>query len=114
MTAATAAQVPDRGQIVVVNFDPQLGTEIGKRRPALVMSPKSYNRATGFALVCPITSQPRGNALEVPVVGGKTAGSVLIDRIRSIDWRARRVMLVEKAPEGLADEVSLRLRTLIE
>lgn len=109
-----AVHVPDRGQIIAIDFDPKAGGEIGKRRPALVMSPKAYNRATGFVLVCPLTSQPRGNPLEVPVVGGKIAGSVLVDRIRSYDWRARRAVLIEKAPSGLFDEVSARLLPLIQ
>lgn len=113
MTSA-ALHVPDRGQIIAIDFDPKAGGEIGKRRPALVISPKAYNRATGFVLVCPLTSQPRGNALEVAVTGAKTSGSVLVDRIRSFDWRARRSVLIEKAPAGLFDEVSARLLPLIQ
>lgn len=109
-----ALQIPDRGQIVAIDFDPKAGSEIGKRRPALVMSPKSYNRATGFVLVCPLTTQPRGNPLEVPVVGARITGSVLVDRIRSFDWRARRAVLIEKAPFGLFEEVSARLQPLIQ
>lgn len=109
-----AVHVPDRGQIIVIDFDPKAGSEIGKRRPALVISPKAYNRATGLVLVCPVTTQPRGNPLEVSVVGAKTAGSVLVDRVRSFDWRARRAVLIEKAPEGLFEEVSARLLPLIQ
>ncbi|MGQ0698749.1 MAG: type II toxin-antitoxin system PemK/MazF family toxin [Panacagrimonas sp.] len=114
MTAGLGSHLPERGQIIVIDFDPKAGSEIGRRRPALVMSPKSYNRATGFVLVCPVTTQPRGNSLEVPVIGAKTAGSVLVDRVRSFDWRARRAALVEKAPEGLFEEVSARLLPLIQ
>lgn len=114
MSVSTAMHVPDRGQIIAINFDPQAGTEIGKRRPALVMSPKAYNRATGLVLVCPITTKPRGNPLEVPLEGAKTVGSVLVDRVRSFDWRARQSVLIEKAPAGLFSEVSLRLLPLIQ
>ncbi len=114
MSSEGALHVPDRGQIIAINFDPTVGNEIGKRRPALVMSPKAYNRATGFVLVCPITTQPRGNPLEVPLTGARTAGSVLVDRIRSFDWRARQSTLIEKAPAGLFNEVSLRLMPLIK
>ncbi|MGQ0622562.1 MAG: type II toxin-antitoxin system PemK/MazF family toxin [Panacagrimonas sp.] len=113
MTRSLAPHVPDRGQIIVIDFDPKAGSEMGKRRPALVMSPKAYNRATGFVLVCPLTTQPRGNPLEVPVVGARTAGAVLVDRVRSFDWRARHAAWVEKAPEGLFEEVSARLLPLI-
>ena len=108
------AHMPDRGQIVVMDFDPQAGTEIGKRRPALVISPKAYNRKTGFVLVCPITTKPRGNPFEVPVHSSRTVGAVLADRIRSFDWRARRSALVEKCPAGILDEVRARIFPLID
>lgn len=106
--------VPDRGQIIVINFDPQAGTEIGKRRPALVISPKAYNRRTGLVLVCPITTKPRGNPFEVTLNTKKTVGAVLSDRLRSFDWRARRAALVEKASDETLDEVRARLLPLIE
>ena len=108
------AHVPDRGQIVLLNFDPQAGSEIGKRRPALVVSPKAYNRITGFALVCPVTTKPRDYPFEVAVNTNKTTGVVLADRLRSFDWRARQCVLIEKAPAGVVEEVRARLLPLIE
>lgn len=107
-------RVPDRGQIVVMNFDPQAGSEIGKRRPALVVSPKAYNRVTGFALVCTITTKPRGYPFEVTVDTVKTTGVILADRLRSFDWRAHQCALIEKAPAGVLEEVRARLLPLIE
>ncbi len=108
------AHVPDRWQIVLLNFDPQAGSEIGKRRPALVVSPKAYNRITGFALVCPVTTKPRDYPFEVAVNTNKTTGVVLADRLRSFDWRARQCVLIEKAPAGVLEEVRARLLPLIE
>ncbi len=108
------AHVPDRGQIVLLNFDPQAGSEIGKRRSALVVSPKAYNRITGFALVCPVTTKPRDYPFEVAVNTNKTTGVVLADRLRSFDWRARQCVLIEKAPAGVLEEVRARLLPLIE
>lgn len=105
--------VPDRGQIVAIDFDPQAGTEIGKRRPALVMSPKSYNRLTGLVLVCPITTKPRDYPFEVRLLATKTAGAVLADRVHTFDWRARRCALIEKAPAGVPEEAVARFLPLI-
>lgn len=106
--------VPDRGQIIAIDFDPQAGSEIGKRRPALVVTPKAYNKVTGLVLVCPITTKPRGNPFEVQVSTRKTVGAVLADRLRSFDWRARRAALIEKAPAGALEEVRARLLPLID
>ncbi|MDR3414826.1 MAG: type II toxin-antitoxin system PemK/MazF family toxin [Nevskia sp.] len=108
------AHVPDRGQIVAIDFEPQAGSEIGKRRPALVMSPKSYNRLTGLVLVCPITTKPRDYPFEVRIQTAKTIGAALADRFHSFDWRARRCSLIEKAPGGFLEEVRAKFLTLIE
>lgn len=108
------AHVPDRGQIVIISFDPQAGHEIGKRRPALVMSPKAYNRVTGLVLVCPITTKPRDNPFEVRINTPKIAGAALADRLHSFDWRARQCALVEKAPRGFLEEVRAKFMPLIE
>ena len=105
--------VPDRGQIIALDFDPQVGREIGKRRPALVISPKAYNRLSGFALVCPVTTKPSTDPFEVTIGTNKTVGVVLPDRIRSVDWRARRAALIENAPPGVLDEVHAKLLTLV-
>jgi mRNA interferase MazF len=109
-----SAHLPDRGQIVVINFDPQAGSEIGKRRPALVMSPKVYNRATGLVLVCPITTKIKDYPFEVPIKTAKTVGAALSDRLHSFDWRARQCSLIEKAPLGLFEEVRSRFQTLLD
>jgi mRNA interferase MazF len=108
-----SAAVPDRGQIVLLEFASERGREIGKRRPALVLSPKAYNRATGFALVCPITSQVRGGPFEVALATRKTAGVVLADRLTSLDWRARNASVVERVDEALVDEVRQRLLPIL-
>ena len=61
--------IPDRGDIIYIDFDPASGREIQKRRPALVMSAQLLSRQTGFVLVCPITSTRRGNNAEVDIDG---------------------------------------------
>lgn len=92
------AHCPDRGQIVVIDFMPSSGREIGKRRPALVMSPKAYNRKVGLVMVCPITTKISGYPFEVSLSTKRTVGAILTDRVMSFDWRARKCSLVENCP----------------
>lgn len=83
--------VPDRGDLVWLDFDPKAGHEQSGRRPALILSPRSYNQAAKLALACPITSQVKGYPFEVHVSGGKgIRGVVLADQVKSVDWRERR------------------------
>src|SRR2546425_1274360 len=82
------ASVPDAGDLVWLSFDPQAGHEQSGRRPALVLSPASYNGKSGLALVCPITSRVKGYPFEVSLPeGSKFAGVILADQLRSLDWR---------------------------
>jgi mRNA interferase MazF len=106
--------VPDRGDLVWLTFDPQAGHEQRGRRPALTLSPKTYNARVGLALFCPITSQMKGYPFEVPMPEkGPITGVVLSDQIRSLDWRARRSRLAGKAPDRVVEEVLGKLRTLV-
>jgi mRNA interferase MazF len=88
---------PERGDLVHMNFQPSAGREQSGRRYALVFSPASYNRASGLAVCCPITSQVKGYPFEVAVEGERVRGVVLVDHIRSVDWRERGVQFAEKA-----------------
>jgi len=109
------AYVPARGDIVWLHFTPQAGHEQGGRRPALVVSPREYNRRVGLALLCPVTSQVKGYPFEVPLPPGFGAeGVVLADQIRSLDWRARDARLQGKAPPEVLDEVVARVLTLVD
>ncbi len=85
----TTAYVPDAGDIVWLQFDPQAGHEQAGHRPALVLSPAKYNGKTGLMLCCPMTTQIKGYPFEVVVSGEKT-GAVLSDQVKSLDWRARQ------------------------
>jgi mRNA interferase MazF len=107
-------QTPRRGDLVWVDFIPQTGHEQGGRRPALILSPESYNRKTGLAVACPVTSQTKGYPFEVPLQEGiSIAGVVLSDHVRSIDWRARRTERAGSAGEETVDEVCGKLMALI-
>jgi mRNA interferase MazF len=93
------ARVPDRGDVVWLEFNPQAGSEQAERRPALVISPRSYNRKVGLALVCPITSRVKGYPFEVELPEGiEVKGAILCDQIKSLDWRARHATRLGSVP----------------
>lgn len=105
---------PDKGDFVYLDFSPQAGTEQAKRRPALVLSPKDFNIATGLAFVCPLTSQLKGGSFEVPVPRGVgLSGAVLADQMRSLDWLARKADFHSKAPQDLVFEVLGRIEAIL-
>jgi mRNA interferase MazF len=109
-----AAFVPDRGDIVRMGFDPQSGHEQAGWRPALVISPAVYNRASSLALFCPITSRVKGYPFEVPLPPGlAVSGVVLADQVRSLDWKARSATLAGRAPDALIQDVLARLEPLV-
>ena len=106
--------IPDKGDIVTLNFDPSAGREIMKRRPAFVVSRAMFNEHTGFALVVPITSTSRNMKLEVVLPKSlSTQGSVLIHQVKSLDFAERNMTFVEKAPQSIADEVTKLLKVVI-
>lgn len=107
-------QLPRRGDLVWLDFTPQAGHEQAGRRPALILSPESYNRKTGLAVACPITNQAKGYPFEVPLPAGlPVTGVVLSDHIRSIDWRARRAERAGRAAETTLGEVCGKLAALL-
>ncbi len=100
------AYTPDRGDIVWVNFNPQKGHEQANKRPAIVLSPKIYNIKTSLALVAPITSIKKGYPFEVVLIKERTTGVVLVDQIRSIDWREQKVSFKEKVSSEVLAETT--------
>ena len=109
-----AEYVPRRGDLVWLHFDPQTGHEQAGRRPALVLSPESYNGRVGLAILCPVTSQEKGYPFEVALPsGGDVVGVVLSDQVKSLDWRARRAERIESLPPQVTEEVLQKLGTLL-
>jgi len=104
--------VPDRGDVVWLNFNPQAGREQAGRRPALVLSPSMYNRF-GLMLCCPITSQIKGYPFEVLLTDCSVSGAVLADHLRNVDWRAREAEFVCQAPEVVVNEVRAKLKPVL-
>jgi len=109
------AHVPERGDVVWLEFNPHAGSEQAGRRPALVISPKSYNKKVGLALVCPITSRLKGYPFEVELPRGLEAkGAILCDQLKSLDWRARRATRLGSVPDPVMQEVTARILALVD
>jgi len=106
--------VPDRGDIVWLQSDPQAGHEQAGHRPAFVVSPRAYNRKVGLALFCPITSRVKGYPFEVPLPAtGKAHGAILADQLKSLDWRVRKAVRFDGASEEVIREVTARILPLV-
>jgi mRNA interferase MazF len=109
-----ASYIPDCGDIIWLNFDPQAGHEQAGNRPALVLSPAAYNGKTGLCLAVPITKQGKGYPFELALPPScQTTGFVLCDQMRSLDWKARMAALKEKAGQNFVREVLARFMPLI-
>ena len=93
------AYIPNRGDLVWMEFSPQMGHEQKGRRPAVIISSKAYNKKIGLAICCPITSKRKGYPFEIVLKGQKIKGAVLSDQVKSVDWRLRRAQFIEKAKE---------------
>ena len=106
--------IPDRGDIVWLDFNPQSGREQRGRRPALTVSFKEYNEKIGLGLFCPITSKIKGYPFEVEVVGKKIKGCVLSDQVKNLDWTVRNAEFIEKIGVGKLDEVISNIKVLVE
>lgn len=106
--------VPGRGDLIWIEFMPQAGHEQSGRRPALVLSSKSYNLSRGLVVLCPISSRVGGYDFEVPLdsVAG-ISGVVLSDQVKSMDWRARYGRRIGAAPDHLVDQVIENIATLL-
>lgn len=105
-----AGYVPDRGDIVWLNFSPQRGHEQAGKRPALVLSPKGYNKRAGLMLACPITSRIKHYPFEVRLQTAKIDGAVLADQVKNLDWTVRGISFAEKAPHDIVEQT----RELVE
>jgi mRNA interferase MazF len=107
------AYVPDRGDVVWLDFNPTRGHEQHGRRPALILSPRVYNAASGLAFACPITSQIKGYPFEVPIPVKNVQSAVLTDQLRSIDFRERNAEKFTKTSQSVLTEVQEYLQKLL-
>lgn len=104
--------VPEAGDIVWLQFNPQAGHEQAGHRPAVVLSPAAYNDRTSLMLCCPMTTQIKGYPFEVPVGPSKDA-VVLSDQVKSVDWRARHAEFKGRIDPSELSEIRRRATALI-
>ena len=110
----SAPYVPDVGDIVWLTLDPTQGHEQAGRRPALVLTPQTYNAKTNLAICCPITNKTKGYPFEVPVDAASGAtGMVLVDHVKSMDWVTRQAELIGRADAVTLGKVRAILKTLL-
>jgi mRNA interferase MazF len=106
--------VPDRGDLVWITLNPIAGHEQAGRRPALVISPRSYNRKTGLCVLCPATRQTKSYAFEVEIANPDgTLSVVLADHLRNVDWKARNIQLIHRVSDAELSEVVARIDALL-
>ena len=106
--------VPDRGDIVWLQFNPQFGHEQAGYRPALVLSPANYNRASGLMLCCPMTSHKKGYPFEVIMSDDPHQTSVVLaDQVKSLDWKTRHTVKKGTASSNVVMETLSKLQTLL-
>jgi len=111
----SAAYCAKRGDVVWISFNPQAGHEQAGLRPALVLSPESYNRKVGLALLCPITNQVKGYPFEVSLPDGlKASGVILSDQVKSMDWKARGASFLCSLPDAVVRQVLNKVGTLLD
>ena len=106
--------IPERGDVIWLDFQPQAGHEQGGRRPAVVLSPRAYNGKVGLALLVPITKQAKGYPFEVKLPAGiEVTGVVLADHVKNLDWQARRAEFICCLPPQVIEEILAKLVLLI-
>ena len=104
--------VPDEGEVIWVQFDPQVGREQAGHRPAIVLTPAPYNRRSGLLLCIPLTTRIKGYPFEVPIAG-QPPGVALVDHVKSLDWRGRKARSKGRVSPVELEDIRQTLRALI-
>ncbi len=105
--------IPQKGDLVWLDFTPQSGHEQSGRRPAIVLSPSEYNEKTGLGIFCPLSSKEKGYPFEVKIRNKKISGVILSDHIKSLDWMSRNAELISNVSDSELEEVLEKIKVLI-
>lgn len=111
---ATKAYVPEAGDIVWLEFDPQAGHEQAGHRPALVLSPAAYNAKKCLMICCPLSTQIKGYPFEVQTQISAKPGVVLSDQVKSLDWRVRKAKKKGSVSEDVLQDVRAKIKALLQ
>jgi mRNA interferase MazF len=110
----SSSYVPERGDILWLDFSPQAGHEQAGRRPALTLSPAAYNKLRGMGLFCPITTRTKSWPFELEIpTGNSVHGYALCDQVRNLDWKTRNAIFIQEAPKDLINEALALLEPLV-
>ena len=111
---SSRSYVPKCGDVVWITLNPQAGHEQSGRRPAVVLSPQTYNSKVGLAILCPITNQVKGYPFEVLLPAGlPIVGAILSDQVKSLDWHARNAELICTLSDEAISEILQKLSALL-
>jgi mRNA interferase MazF len=113
MKQANNPYIPDRSHIIWLDFEPVRGKEIGKYRPAFVLSSKEYNKKIGLLICCPISTSIRGALTEVPVSYLNKKSVVAANLVQTLSWKDRKAKFIAKAEDHVLKDVLLRLVPLM-
>jgi len=106
---------PNQGDIIILNFDPQLGHEQKGRRPGIIVSNCEFHQRTNMVMVCPITNTisgfPTHIALDERTV---TTGEIMCEQVKCFDINARNVAYKEYVPDDILDEAIDLICSFIE
>ena len=105
--------VPDRRDVIWLDFEPTKGKEIGKYRPALVLSSREYNQKTGLLICCPISTSIRGAPTEVPIDNLDKPSVIAASLVQTLSWKERKATKITTAVQAEFRETLLRLLPLI-
>ena len=106
--------IPEQGDIIWLTFNPQTGHEQSGRRPAIVLTPSSYNAKVGLGIFCPITSKEKGYPFEIKLPSNcSIQGAILADQIKNLDWRSRSAEFICTVPQQLLGEIAQKLKLLL-
>ena len=105
--------IPDRGDIVWLDFNPQKGHEQAGSRPAIILSPKNYNQSSQLMLACPITSKVKNYPFEVRIKTRKINGVILSDQIKNLDWKAKDISFVERVTGEILEQTQDFIEALL-
>ncbi|MCD4757360.1 MAG: type II toxin-antitoxin system PemK/MazF family toxin [Arcobacteraceae bacterium] len=97
--------IPEQGDIVALNFDPQSGHEQKGRRPAIIISNKVFNQHLGLAFACPITNTKRDFPFHIEVISENITGYIMTEQMKSIDYKARNIKFIEKADQQTINQI---------
>ena len=106
--------IPEAGDIVALTFDPQSGHEQKGRRPALIVSNKTFNKHLGLAFACPITNSKRDFPFHLKVDSKHLTGYIMTEQLKSIDYKARKIKFIEKATKETLEEVLAIIGSIVE